>query len=326
MIIKEPDPKDGSIKTLQSLASRPDVPPAKRLLIEQELRNIRAGIRGESEAAYEMQVRMGASRNWAVIHDLRIEHEGLVAQIDHLIISRMMEIWVCESKHFSEGVAINERGEFTAFYNAKPYGIPSPIEQNERHILALQRIVKSGAVVVPTRLGVPITPTLKSLILVSQRARIARPARGSIDTDAVIKSDQLWSTIEKSVATDSPLTLLRVVGSETLESFARSLCALHKPQSVDWHARFGLAVDSERVTGRDVGIHAPVPEPMPDSGAGAPNVGSSAKLICHHCSARVPYNVARFCWFNKSRFGGHVYCMACQSTVPPAGTSPTHSS
>lgn len=27
------------------------------------------------------------SQNWAVIHDLRIEHRGRVAQIDHLLIN-----------------------------------------------------------------------------------------------------------------------------------------------------------------------------------------------------------------------------------------------
>jgi hypothetical protein len=39
------------------------------------------------------------------------------------------------------------------------------------------------------------------------------------------------------------------------------------------------------------------------------------KLICHGCSAPVPYNVAKFCWFNKPKFGGDLYCMACQKTV-----------
>jgi hypothetical protein len=93
-----------------------------------------------------MKVRYGESRNWAIIHDLRVEFGDLVAQIDHLVINRWLDIWVCESKHFSEGVAINNHGEFTAFFNHKPYGVPSPIEQNERHILILKRILDAGMV------------------------------------------------------------------------------------------------------------------------------------------------------------------------------------
>ncbi len=62
------------------------------------------------KAAYEIDFHHKASRNWAVIHDLRLEYRGRVAQIDHLLINRWLEFWVCESKHFSEGVAINEQG------------------------------------------------------------------------------------------------------------------------------------------------------------------------------------------------------------------------
>ena len=45
--------------------------------------------------------------------------------MDHLIITRLLEIWVCESKHFAEGVAINERGKWSAFHGRQLRGIPS---------------------------------------------------------------------------------------------------------------------------------------------------------------------------------------------------------
>ena len=105
-----------------------------------------------------------ASKNWALIHDLRIQCDGRVAQIDHLAINRLMEIWVCESKHFSEGIAINEFGECSAFYAGKPYGVPSPFEQNRKHILVLESVFKTGLLKLPTRLGFNINPTINSLI------------------------------------------------------------------------------------------------------------------------------------------------------------------
>ncbi len=70
---------------------------------------------------------------WAVIHDLRLDIEGQVAQIDHLVISRMLEVFVCESKSYSGGVKVNEFGEWITFRDRRPVGIPSPIEQNRRH-------------------------------------------------------------------------------------------------------------------------------------------------------------------------------------------------
>jgi hypothetical protein len=45
-----------------------------------------------------------------VIHDLRIEHRGRVAQIDHLLINRVLDIFVLESKNYYYGVKISEEG------------------------------------------------------------------------------------------------------------------------------------------------------------------------------------------------------------------------
>ena len=143
MIIKQADDKHHRLDSLQSLLSHPNADASTKKRIDREILNIKAGIRGEEEAAYEMKVHWGDSKNWMIINDLRIEHNDLVAQIDHLLINRWLEMWVCESKHFSEGIAINEHGEFAAFFGSKPFGIPSPIEQYSQHILILKRIFDS---------------------------------------------------------------------------------------------------------------------------------------------------------------------------------------
>lgn len=242
MIIKEADDKVCDISTLKSLASRPDATPETRKRIEQEIRNIQAGARGEQEAAYEMKVHYGESRNWAVIHDLRIEYNGLAAQIDHLLLNRWLDIWVCESKHFSEGVGINEHGEFAAFFNGKPYGVPSPIEQNAKHILILKRLFDSGIIELPKRFGISIKPELKSLVLVSKKARIGRP-KGKVEgIECVIKNDQFFTTVNKAVDENGILSMGKLIGQDTLEDLARMIVTLHRPASFEWAAKFGLPV------------------------------------------------------------------------------------
>lgn len=57
---------------------------------------------------------------------------------------------MCESKHFSEGVAIKNHGEFTAFFNHKPIAFRPRSSKNERHILILKRILDAGMVDLPT--------------------------------------------------------------------------------------------------------------------------------------------------------------------------------
>lgn len=241
MIIKQADDKQLQLDTLQFLLSHPQADTTTKNRIERERRNIQAGIRGEEEAAYEMKVHCGESKNWMIINDLRIEHNDLVAQIDHLIINRWLDIWVCESKNFSEGIGINEHGEFSAFFGSKPYGVPSPIEQNNKHILILQRFLNSGAVKLPTRLGFTIKPVLKSLVLVSKGARISRPKAKFDGLSCIVKNDQLFKIIDKSVDNTSTLMVAKIVGQDTLKEFAEEIAKHHIPIQFNWAAKFGLS-------------------------------------------------------------------------------------
>ena len=333
MIIKSPDDKQSQQTALQNLLHHPSADANIRKRIEQELRNMQAGIRGEEEAAYEMKVQYGESPNWMVIHDLRIEHGGLIAQIDHLLINRLLDMWVCESKHFSEGVAVNEHGEFAAFFGSRPYGVPSPVEQNNRHILILKRLFNSGAVNLPTRLGFTIKPDLKGLVLVSKGARISRPKAKIEGLDAIIKNDMLFKTINKAGEDVSTLIIAKVVSKETLETLAREIVSLHKPIAFNWHAKFGLAENPNRLPPVVAFVRPQVAQAQLNAQAVTTAHAMPAteahdeqkvkqKLICNTCNEAVPYNVARFCWFNKPKFGGNVYCIECQKKTGNAKLAP----
>lgn len=330
MLIKPADDKTPDLQALRALADRPDVQPDVRSRIEQEIRNIQSGVRGEGEAAYEIEFHYGQSRNWMSIHDLRLECEGRVAQIDHLLINRVLEVYVCESKRFADGVAINEQGEFTAFRNGRAYGVPSPLEQNRRHIAVLESVFKSGQVPPPRRLGLAIKPTLIGLVLVSKTARITRPKAKLDGLDAVLKNDQLKARIDKVIDADNnPLGFARVVGSDTLEAFARALASKHRPIRIDWPAKFGLPAQApasqppqRASTFTPIGAGAsPGQRPtVPTAERTGDRVGEKqSKLVCAACGTAVSYSVAKFCWFNKPRFGGLVYCMDCQKNLPKPG-------
>jgi hypothetical protein len=84
MLIKAADGREPQIAALEALLRRPDVAADTRRRIESEIKGVRV--------------------NRMTIHDLRIEVDGRVAQIDHLVISRLLDVWVLESMHFSEGV------------------------------------------------------------------------------------------------------------------------------------------------------------------------------------------------------------------------------
>jgi len=318
VLIKSAGDKQAEIDALEALLVRPDVDGATRHRIELEIRMVRAGVSGERDAAYEIEFHLGSNRNQMTIHDLRIECDGRVAQIDHLIVNRLLDIWVCESKHFAEGVEINEHGEWVAFYGNRPHGISSPIEQNRRHVMVLADVFAKGLVPLPTRLGITIKPQINSLVLVSDRARISRPKGRTAERveglETVIKVDQLWPTIERAYNERNIAALGKVVGRETVETVARNLAALHVPTNVDWAARFGLSPQARPAPAIGTTPRSTSHGPAAAQGPAHDRVAWQ-RPACATCGRRVSDAVITYCQTNAARFGGAVYCMDCQQQV-----------
>lgn len=231
MLIKQADCQAAHFSELESRAKQGGSE-AKRA--EKELSIRRAGVRAEQQAAYLIDFEFATAPNWAVIHDLRVEHGGRVAQIDHMLINRWMDVYVLETKSVFAGVKITEEGEFLRWndYKKRYEGMASPIEQNERHVQVLRDVMKS--IELPTRLGLRILPTFQSLVLISPTATINRPK--TFDASRVIKADQLKKSIWRDIDDENPLlgvikTAAKIVSRETVEAVARQVAGLHRPLS-----------------------------------------------------------------------------------------------
>lgn len=228
MLIKSRDDATAQLEELERRAAAPG-PTGKQAALELRIR--RAGLKGEDDSAYLINFHFERTANWAIVHDLRLEHGGRTAQIDHLLINRFLDIYVLESKHFHSGLKISEDGEFLRWddYRKSYSGMASPLEQNERHIAVLRDV--TATLEWPQRLGLRLAPSFHSRVLVASKARIDRPKR--LDTSQVIKADQLKSQIDRSSEKEGALVTLfkatRLVSSETIEYLARQLCALHRP-------------------------------------------------------------------------------------------------
>lgn len=243
MIIKNADDKSSIIAELEQYLANPRIPDETKRKIEKERNNVSAGAANERDSAYFIDFHFGATPNWIVLHDLRIEEAGRTAQIDHLLMNRRLEFFVLESKSFGNGIAINELGEFNTWIGNRPIGIASPIEQNRRHIAVLDDLLR--ALPMPKRLGMRIDPTLRSYVLVSNKANIKRPAKSTINTDEVIKAEALGTLIDdeiENMGTASILSgLAKMVGQETIETLARLLLSEHRPIRFDYAGKFGIS-------------------------------------------------------------------------------------
>jgi hypothetical protein len=249
MIIKSMDSKKEELEELSSLLQE-ELTPSQRFLIERELKIMRSGVRGEKDSAYYLNFYFGNSENWAVIHDLRIEHGDQVAQIDHLMINRLFDIYVLESKNFSYEIKITPEGEFQVYDGKQYFGIPSPIEQNKRHVHLLKHFLRDHKIL-PKRMGISIRPKFKNFILVSPRSVITRPSKKEFNTSMVIKADSLRAKIDQEVEKINPVDSLSSISKfssfSTIEEVAKKLASFHKPIKIDFRAKFGLC---ERASGK----------------------------------------------------------------------------
>lgn len=241
MLIKEKDKNQEQVNYLSELLER-DIPDDKKRLVERELKCLYSGNKGEKTSAYYLNFEFKDAKNWALIHDLRIEHKGHVAQIDHLLIGRMMDIYVIESKNFASGVVISDEGDFSYFYKNKPFPIPSPIAQNQRHITLLNRFLTDNDLL-PKRLGVSLKPNYRNIVLISPTSRLTKPNKGLYDCSAVMKSDKFISHFDKDIESsdlNSLIGLTKVISSDSLRRFGEKLAYLHEPLNSDYSVKFDI--------------------------------------------------------------------------------------
>jgi len=285
------------------------LPPDKAFLVEQEWKSLHSGEKGEKDAAYYLDFYLGDNKNHALIHDLRLEHNGQVAQIDHLLINRLMEIFVLETKAFGQKLEIQEDGYFVARYGHKSFGIPSPLDQNQRHIHVLQKLIREKSIA-PTRLGIPIPITYENYVLLHPSTELVRPTH--LNTERVRKADDFLPYIQRQ--TDKTwitgaVKMGKVISRDTLQTFARKLTSLHCKSDVNYRERFGITDDDLKT--RKVG--GSVAEPQPRTYQ-AKKRAPSSQNFCARCRANISQTVAKFCFNNKPRFGGRAYCIDCQKT------------
>lgn len=313
MILKPREDRNTSIAALERLMAHPA---ATRHDIERLRQQIDAIIKGdmsENKAAIELETHWGHSANYIIIHDLRIELDGLVAQIDHLLINRVLDVWVLESKRLANGIKVQDNGECLTFNGRYPVAIDSPIEQNRRHVTMLDRLFASGAIPLPKRMGFTLKPKLRNLVLIAE-GRITRPKTPVAGIESLIRTDQLFAHIQRINDSGNALEIAKLIGQDTLMAMGRAMVDMHRPIEFDWERRFRLsapAMPPAPAVPKVVQLHPATPSTAaPDTTKPRPSAGQ-----CDDRKAAVSSGVKTYCNNNHERFNGRVLCMNCQAKV-----------
>ena len=285
MIIKPMD----SLKTrkleLEILKSF-NLPANKAYLVEQEWKSLNAGEKGEQNTAYLLDFFLGEKKNWAIIHDLRIEYEGKIAQIDHLIITRALDIYVLETKAYGDTLHILDDGSFIASYQEKEYAVSSPIEQNKRHAFILEKAIQP---LLPKRLGIVLKPSIQNYVLIDQNTILKRSK--TFDSSHVIMAAQFLSKLDEkyeALGVGEVLTKAsKLISQQSVQDFAEAVAHLHCKSSENYKKRFGITDNDQQ-------------EKMP---------------VCQGCEGQVTSKNISYCKNFNERFKGHVYCFNCQKNI-----------
>lgn len=217
--------------------------PGKAKLIEEEIRKVRSGIKGEREAAHYIDKSLAHSQNWAVLHGLRIETENGVVQIDHLLLNRTLVGFILETKNFSSGLKINEEGEFLRWsnFNKRYQPMPSPLMQLDRNQHALTAFLRKNSFF-PSRLGIQLVPDIQGLVLVNPTANLYRPTK--FDTSKVVKADQFFERMQKEFDKLGIFGTLgkvaQMISSETLKEACEALARHDRPIEINYAAKLGI--------------------------------------------------------------------------------------
>lgn len=319
MLVKQADDKAERLRFLEDLQRSPTLDRRQADWLRDELHRTKRGVTGERDAAHYLDNYLKDDPDRAVLHDLRFVIDGDVIQIDHLVITRSLYVYLLETKNFNGNLRINERGEFSVEYpGERVFGIPSPVEQSRRHEGPLRKLFETLGI--EGRNGG--AAQIHHCVLVNPSSMIHRPPAAKLDTSNVMKADQFraWHEQFRDKVSVGALfgSLLNIRGVDTIKDFADKLMRQHRPPDPRALPDFMKPKSQQPmpIEDRAAGLVA--------VGAGQRPSGTSAdaataeqaerrKLICAACGTKISFAEGKFCWNNERRFGGLQYCREHQA-------------
>ncbi|HMO46078.1 MAG TPA: nuclease-related domain-containing protein [Rubrivivax sp.] len=317
MLIKSVDDKAKRLAFLKELQRSSLLDRRQQEWLRDEHHRTQRGMAGERDAAHYLDNYLKDDADRVLLHDLRFQVDGDVIQIDHMVITRSLYVYLLETKNFNGNLRINEFGEFSVEYpGERLHGIPSPLEQSRRHEGPLKKLF--------TTLGIEGrnggVAQFHHCVLLRPSSLIHRPPASKLDTSNVIKADQFRAWHEKFKDQNSGVgaivgSILNIRSSDTIRDFAHKLVRQHRPADLLTLPAFMASPSA----GQDGAATASKSVPAALHRAGRDDTSKPAtdrrRLICATCGSKIAFSEGKFCWNNERRFGGLQYCRAHQAAV-----------
>lgn len=168
--------------------------------IEKKIAVAEFGVLGEKNVAFELK---NSGIDMYILQDICLEHNGLTAQIDYLIVTRK-RTYIIECKNLIGDIEINNGGDFIRTYQLKgrkiKEGIYSPITQNARHLQIIKEVRKKvkGNFITKKLFENYFDESYKSLVVLANPKTIlnAKFAKKEVK-EQIVRADQLVQRIKE---------------------------------------------------------------------------------------------------------------------------------
>lgn len=202
--------------------------------IENDIKKLKYGAIGENNIYYELK---NSFLPMVCLHDLRIEYNDFVAQIDFVVITTK-HIYVIECKNLIGDITITKNGDFIR--NKKnsygkvisKEGMYSPIVQNERHINILKELLKDK-LEYKNKLK-----RIESLVVTANPKTIIDKKYAPKEiSDKIIRHDQLVNLIS-SVENNKKIDWVFI--EDDMMNISKCLIDHHKEIDIDYVSKYSL--------------------------------------------------------------------------------------
>ncbi len=304
MVFKEIDSKTEEINQLTRLLEQSNSP-AQKNFIKADLTRVENGYKAEKENAYYLDFGFKDNKHNILLHDIRIEHNGQVAQIDHIIINRF-GIEVLESKSFSGILSIKGDGSLDVKYGQKVKTFPNPIEQNNRHIELLKKFLKENMKLSSNHklFGIPIT----SMVLINPKTTITNHKLPNSFSRADSFRTQRIKNIDKMGTIEVFKSLGGVMSFKRVEEIANFLIKSHKPKKFDYAKKYPMK--QENKVPNNSKANKPIQAHIKESVLNNPNIIQNSKntALCSKCKS--PNIEIRY-----GKYGYYFKCLFCKGNT-----------
>ncbi|MEO4052527.1 NERD domain-containing protein [Solibacillus sp. CAU 1738] len=222
----------------QQITTTENLMPLKQL--EKQKRIIELGIHGEKSVLFELQ---NSFLPIHIIHDLRIVHKDLSAQLDFVVITRRF-ILVIEVKNYYGDIEITEKDEFVRKVRQRnrivfKEGFYSPIRQVQRQVHVLEMLLKDKEVINK----MPI----KYVVVFSNKRTLIDANNASIEVnEKILRADQLVRYLTNELKKNSPIHLL----DKHMEEMSTYISSQHQSKAIN-----DLDINEEKLLEETILLH-----------------------------------------------------------------------